>query len=119
MDPAIVGSSAFGILWQNTYGNKEKWYAKPLVFTPNGGKQLVFIASTMNIVRTVDALTGALINQRTLTTPFLQSDIGCTDVPDYIGVVGTPIIDPNTETVYLFAKTYQDGKTGVPNGIYK
>jgi hypothetical protein len=123
MHPATVGSSIFGFLWKNTYGAKEKWYAKPLVYTPTGGNQtqLVFLASSMNVIRTVDAVTGALINNRTVQPPFLQSDIGCTDIPDYIGIIGTPIIDPNTDTVYFFSKGYKDGASsgGVANGIYK
>lgn len=87
MDPSIVGSSSFGILWKNAYGPKEKWYAKPLVYTPPGASQIVFIASSMNVIRTLDAVNGTLLNSRTLQPPFLQSDIGCTDIPDYIGVI--------------------------------
>ncbi len=109
MHPATVGSPIFGILWKNTYNNNEKFYAKPLVYTPSGGSQLVFLGSAMNIIRTVDAVTGAAINSRTLQPPFLQSDIGCTDIPNYIGIIGTPIIDSNTDTVYLFSKGYAGG----------
>jgi iron transport multicopper oxidase len=87
MHPATVGSAIFGILWKNTYGSKEKWYAKPLVYTPSGQSQLVFLASSMNIIRTVDAVNGTLLNSRTVQPPFLQSDIGCTDIPDYIGII--------------------------------
>jgi iron transport multicopper oxidase len=107
MHPATVGSPIFGILWKNTYNNKEKWYAKPLVYTPlAGGSQLVFTASAMNMIRTLDAVNGTLLNSRTLQPPFLQSELGCGDIPDYIGVIGTPIIDPATDTVYFFSKGY-------------
>jgi iron transport multicopper oxidase len=123
MHPATVGSNIFGFLWKNQYGAKEKWYAKPLVYTPTGGNQtqLIFLASSMNIIRTVDAVTGATINTRQVQPPFLQSDIGCTDIPDYIGIIGTPIIDPNTDTVYFFSKGYKNNATsgGVANGIYQ
>ncbi len=87
MHPATVGSSIFGILWKNTYGAKEKWYAKPLVYTPTGSSQVVFLASSMNVIRVVDAVNGTLLNSRTVQPPFLQSDIGCTDIPDYIGII--------------------------------
>lgn len=124
MDPAVVASPSFGILWTNKYLNKEKWYAKPLVYTPPGKKQLVFLASAMNYIRTLDAVTGALLNQRQVQPPFLQSEIGCYDIPDYIGIIGTPVIDPNTDTAYFFSKGYRNGATngggnGVANGIYK
>ncbi|KAL8651207.1 MAG: hypothetical protein Q9226_004803 [Calogaya cf. arnoldii] len=120
MQPSIVGSSSFGILWTKTYNDKERWYAKPLVYTPPGQKQLVFTASSQNWIRTVDAVTGAPINARQVQPPFLQSDIGCTDMPDTIGIVGTPVIDPNTNTAYFFAKGYQNkaASGGIAKGVY-
>ena len=126
MDPAIVNSTIFGQLWKNSYNVKEKWYGRPLVYTPtnsstNGGNQIVFLASSMNYIRTVDAKTGTAIATRQVFPPFLQSDIGCTDIPDYIGIIGTPVLDPATDTVYFFAKGYKNGASsgGVANGIYK
>jgi hypothetical protein len=85
MDPAIVDSPSFGIRWQVAMNSLEQFYAKPLVYTPSGGSQLVFLASNQNYVRTLDAKTGNIINSRQLHTPFLQSDIGCTDIPNTIG----------------------------------
>jgi iron transport multicopper oxidase len=98
----------------------EKFYAKPLIYTPPGKSQLVFLASSMNIIRTVDAVTGALINERTIQPPFLTSDLGgCEDIPNFIGITGTPIIDPDTDTVYFFSKGYEGGATsgGVALGL--
>lgn len=86
LHPATVGSSVFGILWKNAYGAKEKWFAKPLVYTPTGHLQVVFLASSMNVIRIIDAVNGTLLNSRTVMPPFLQADIGCTDIPDYIGI---------------------------------
>ncbi|KAJ8066890.1 hypothetical protein OCU04_004276 [Sclerotinia nivalis] len=122
MHPATVGSAIFGILWKNNYGNnKEKWYAKPLVYTPPGRSQLVFLASAMNVIRILDAANGTLLNSRVIQPPFLQSDLGCTDIPDFIGIIGTPIIDPSTNIVYFFSKGYKNGAAsgGVVNGLYK
>jgi hypothetical protein len=101
-----------------------QFYAKPLIYTPlAGGPQLLFLASSQNWIRTLDAKTGAVINAKQVATPFLQSDIGCTDIPGTIGITGTPIIDPATDIVYFFAKTYIPnyrvaGNTGVSNGVY-
>ena len=69
----------------------------------------------MNIIRTVDAVNGTLLNSRTVQPPFLQSDIGCTDIPDFIE---TPILDPTTNTAYFFSKGYRGGAAfgGVSNG---
>lgn len=89
MDPAIVDSSQFGLLWKVATNNQELFYAKPLVYTPStgtsAGTQIVFMASSQNIVRILDAKTGNILNSRQLHTPFLQSDIGCTDIPYTIG----------------------------------
>jgi iron transport multicopper oxidase len=113
MDPAAVGSPSFGILWKNAYNTNEMFYAKPLTLTPNSTQnQIVFLASSMNIIRTVDAVTGTLINSRTIQPPFLESDIECTDIPNFIGIIGTPIIDPVTEIVYFFSKGYEGQASG-------
>ncbi len=94
------------------------------MYTPNaGGNQLLFLASAQNWIRTLDAKTGAPINARQVHTPFLQSDIGCTDIPGTIGIIGTPVIDPASDIAYFFAKTYianyrTVGATGTFNGVY-
>ncbi|KAL8699219.1 MAG: hypothetical protein Q9201_006129 [Fulgogasparrea decipioides] len=124
MDPAVVDSSEFGLLWSTKYNNQEQFYAKPLVYTPvAGGPQIVFIASSQNWIRTMDAKTGTALKARQVHTPFLQAEIGCTDIPNTIGIIGTPTIDPATDTAYFFAKTYipnfrTAGNTGVFNGVY-
>jgi iron transport multicopper oxidase len=100
MDPNVVGSSSFGILWQqSTTDSKETWYAKPLTYTLTGGSEMVITASNENNVRIYDAKNGTLIASRQLNPPFLQADIGCNDIPNYIGVTGTPLIDPATDTM--------------------
>ena len=80
---------------------------------------MVFLASAMNIIRTVDALTGTLIKSRTLDPPFVANETGCKDIADFIGILGTPIIDPESDTVYFFSKGYQGGATsgGVALGL--
>jgi iron transport multicopper oxidase len=121
MDPNIVSGKNFGILWQAQSSDpKEEFYAKPLVYTVNG-VETVITASTMNNVRVFNARTGALITSRQLNPPFLQADIGCNDIANYIGVVGTPIIDTNTNIIYMMAKGYKGGAAsgGMPNGIYQ
>jgi hypothetical protein len=88
-----------------------------------GGNQLLFLASSQNWIRTLDAKAGTIINQRQVHRPFLQSDIGCTDIPGTIGIIGTPVIDPTTDIAYFFSKTYIPnlrvaGNIGIPNGVY-
>lgn len=104
MQPSIVGSSSFGILWTKSFNPKELWYAKPLVYTPPGQKQLVFTASNQNWIRTFDAVTGAAIAARQVQPPFLQSDIGCTDMPDTIGKYYARPWLPSPHTRMLLAR---------------
>ncbi|RKU48393.1 hypothetical protein DL546_009359 [Coniochaeta pulveracea] len=123
MDPNVVGGSSFGILWQTQVENSlETWYAKPLTYTVNGGREMVITASNMNIVRIHDSKNGTLIAQRQVQLPFLTSDLGgCNDIPNYIGITGTPIIDPATDIVYMVAKGYKDGSGsgGMANAAYR
>jgi iron transport multicopper oxidase len=120
----VVDSAQFGQLWKVAFNAKEQFYAKPLVFTPaSTGVQILFLASSQNNIRTLNAKTGAVLNTRLVHPPFLQSDIGCTDIPNTIGIIGTPIIDPKTEIAYFFSKTYipnyrVPGNTGTANGVY-
>ena len=91
----------------------ETIYAKPLTFTPDGFlNELVITASNKNILRIHDGITGALIASRTLDPPFQAIDTSCGDVQNYIGIIGTPIIDPATSIMYFFSKGYKGGSLG-------
>ncbi len=88
LHPAVVSSPGFGILWKNNYdpAHQEAWYARPLIYHPPGASQLVFTASNKNILRTLDAVNGTLLNARVVQPPFLSSDLGCGDIPNFVGV---------------------------------
>jgi hypothetical protein len=103
-----------------------QFYAKPLTYTPlAGGPQLVFLASMQNNIRTIDAVTGVVINSRQIATPFQMSDVGagCRNIRYTCGITGTPVIDPTTDIAYFYVKTYKPnfripGSTGKENGVY-
>ncbi len=128
MDPAIVGSSQFGLLYKTKLpgaynGAAEQMFSQPLVYTLADGIQYVFVATTQNNVYKINAKTGAIVLQRNLHLPFLTSDLdGCVDINPLIGVTSTGVIDPGTDVWYLTAKTYVDqsmnGAKGKPNGRY-
>jgi hypothetical protein len=110
MDPSVVAGSKFVISWKSTGNSNEKFYAKPLVFTPSGSKsELVITVSSQNIIRVIDGLSGSLIKSRTLDPPFQSVDSSCSDIPNTIGITGTPIIDPATEIMYFYSKGYKGG----------
>jgi iron transport multicopper oxidase len=62
---------------------------------------MVITASNENILRIHDSKNGTLLAQRQLYPPFLQSDIGCADVTPYIGIMGTPYVDVQTDIMYV------------------
>jgi len=127
VDPAVVTGGSFGQIWSYTTPTEasEQFYAKPLVFTPSStGRQVVLSFSELNMIYSLDAVNGTLYATRDLSTdgetPFLVSDLGsCNDISGTIGITGTPVIDPDTDTVYFWAKSYLGTATGYQNGAYR
>lgn len=131
MDPSVITDGTFGQIWRFTTptplnGMAEQFYAKPLVYTPSStGVQVVITISQQNKLYVLDAVNGTLYASRDLSLesepPFLVSDLGgCNDISGTIGVTGTPVIDPNADTVYFWAKSYViPGETGYQNGAYR
>jgi iron transport multicopper oxidase len=131
VDPAVISGGSFGQIWQYkgaipSGGAQDQYYAKPLVYTPSSlGRQVVLAFSEANRIYVVDAVNGSLIAKRDLSlegeSPFLVTDLGsCNDIGGTIGITGTPVIDPSTDTVYFWAKSYMSpGQTGLHNGAYR
>lgn len=130
IDPAVVRSSQFDRIFQTQFpgnygGSSEQVFSQPLVYTPSGDDtQYVYVATTQNNVYKLDAQTGEILASRDLHIPFLVEDLnGCTDINPHIGVTGTGVIDPETDTYYFLAKTYEDQTQinvaqGRPDGRY-
>jgi hypothetical protein len=108
MDPALVASS-LALSWKNTYNTNEQFFAKPLVYTPSGApNEYVITASSQNILRVINGVTGAIVAQRTLDPPFASSDSDCGDIPNTVGITGTPVIDTGSSIMYFFSKGYKN-----------
>lgn len=86
-------------------------YAQPL-FVENGvnGKDAILMATSSNMIYAVNADTGAILWRRQLPgSPVSRSSLPCGNINPY-GVVGTPVIDENSKTIYLSAMTtFNDG----------
>lgn len=118
MDPDVIMGGNFGQIWQfNTpppaNGMVEQFDARCLVYTPSStGVQIVLAFSEQNKLYALDAANGTLYASRDLAlngeVPFLVSDLGdtCSDITGTIGITGTPVVDPATDTVYFWAKSY-------------
>ncbi len=78
-------------------------YAQPLYWAPpGGGTPLLIVATEQNLVYALDATTGALAWKTSLGAPAPRSALPCGNI-DPMGVTGTPVIDEQTQAVYLDA----------------
>lgn len=106
MDPAIVGSPQFGLLFKtllpgtfsvNGQNVPEQIFAQPLVYTGSDNVQYVYIATTQNNIYKMNAKTGVIVASRKLHRPFLVNDLdGCTDINPTIGITATGVVDPSS-----------------------
>ncbi|KAJ9474296.1 hypothetical protein PHBOTO_004349 [Pseudozyma hubeiensis] len=123
-DPAIVGGASWGTLW-SVYpggGANDQMLAQPLTYTPPGGSQSVIAMTEKNNVYVLDSATGATRSKLTLGFPFNAADAQCYDISPSIGITGTPVLDPATNTLYFWSKSYADmsgATTGLNNGRYR
>jgi hypothetical protein len=125
-----VNVNDFGKLFSR--GVDGQIYAQPLIVAklklPRGGpRQVVFVATTRNMVYAFDAEKPEACHpiwrvnlDGPNASPVPRSDYGpeYTDFTDEIGIVSTPVIDLRSETIYLTAKTRQY-KRNKPHYIYK
>ncbi|KAJ3023178.1 UNVERIFIED_CONTAM: hypothetical protein HDU68_008744 [Siphonaria sp. JEL0065] len=94
-------------------------YSQPIAFSVNG-VEYAFIVTTGNNIYVVDGLNAKVKTAKNFGTPHdILNDpvfqaaqklkdgdnyIGvCEDIVDYVGTVGTPVIDPSTNTAYFFS----------------
>lgn len=126
MDPSIVGSPQFGQIFKaslpgNYNGQLEQIFSQPLVYTtPSDRVQYIFVATTQNNIYKLNAKTGAIIAKRNLHIPFQSADLdGCVDIQPHVGVTATGVIDADTSTYYVLAKTYLNQTNGTaPQGRF-
>ena len=105
LHPVEVSSPSFQQLFDVALDGQI--YAQPLLF-PGG----LLIATENNHVYVLDPGTGAAIADRPLEPPWHAADLGCGDLVPNVGITGTPVIDPSTNTAYLTTKTYASGTSG-------
>ena len=123
IEPTVIGDEEFASRLTSKFNPDEEFYAEPLVYTPEGGVQLLFLASSQNWIRVLDARTSDILYARQVQTPFMTSDVNSTEYGKTVGITGTPVLDPTTDIVYFFAKSYipdyrTTGETGPDNGVY-
>src|SRR5438445_3802086 len=113
LTPATVNPSNFGNLFN--YAVDGYTYAQPL-YVPNltiagGTHNVVFAATEHDSVYAFDGDGGgqlwkrSFINPASGVTSVPQPDVISGDIVPEIGITGTPVIDPATNTMYVVAKT--------------
>jgi hypothetical protein len=121
---ANVNAAQFGELFSLSVDDQV--YAQPLVVgnlpINNGTHNVVFIATVNNTVYAYDGDDGALYWKKSFTASGMRPPIGsdfnsswCTPYTDFtssIGIVGTPVIDSVSKTMYFVARS-TDGTTFV------
>ena len=103
--PSTVAGPWFGELFRTDVTGQV--YAQPLVW--NG---LVLVVTETNDVYGLDAETGTVRWTRRVEVPWNAADLGCPDLTPTVGITGTPVIDPATDTAFFFAKSYASGSSG-------
>jgi outer membrane protein assembly factor BamB len=112
LTPKNVNSAEFGKLFAAPLDGY--MYAEPLfvrnVAIPNHGNHNVVYAVTENdTVFAFDADSGTELFRSNLGHAVPKEQLACLDMGPQIGITGTPVIDPATQTLYVAAKTFDNG----------
>lgn len=114
--PSNVSKSTFGKVFAVPVDGDV--YAQPLVMsgipTAQGIRNVLYVATEHDSVYAIDAALGTIYSQVSLIPPggtTFNSSTGltCGDLVPEVGITGTPVIDPSSNTMYVVAKATVNG----------
>ena len=105
LKPDEVASGSFGERWRADVAGPVD--AQPLVH-----EGTVLAVTEDNDVFGLDETSGVQRWQRQVGAPFVPDGVPCGDLPPGVGVTGTPVIDPASDTAFFVSKTYLAGSSG-------
>jgi hypothetical protein len=110
LTPVNVGSPSFGLL--QTVALDDQVDAQPLVVPGvqitagknQGLHDVVYVATEGNTVYAIDVHTGIVLLSPNFGTP-VYFPLGCTNNGPNVGINSTPVIDPDSNTLYVMVYT--------------
>src|ERR1700731_3371542 len=107
-----VGSNSFGKLFSlaiDGFTYAQPLYAPGVTLTNHGTHNVLYVATAHDSVYAFDADSGALYWRVSLGIPVPSSVIGTENILVEVGIISTPMIDASSGTLYVTAKTYENG----------
>ncbi len=112
LTPKNVNSTAFGKLFATPidgYMYAEPLFVRDVAIPGHGSHNVVYAATENDTVFAFDADSGAELFRANLGHALPKDQLACLDNGPQIGITGTPVIDPVTQTLYAAAKTFENG----------
>lgn len=116
LTPANVNSGSFGKLFSVPVDGYV--YAQPLYLSKisiaSVTHNVLYVATEHDSVYAIDADSGSILWHVSFINPpaintVSSSEANCTDLVPEIGITSTPVIDPVSGTIYVLAKTVENG----------
>ena len=124
VDPTLTQAAVAGMHVDTTFAGASFLESQPFVYaqplylaSSDGGPDLVIQVTEQNYVYAFDAGDGSVVYNTVVAGALQRTDLSsldspvghlngqCGNIKPYLGITGTPIIDPDTRTLYLDAMT--------------
>jgi outer membrane protein assembly factor BamB len=111
--PKNVNAARFGRLFSapvDGYVYAQPLYVRHVVVADRSSHNVVYVATENDTVLAVDADSGAELFHTNLGPPVPTNQWACPGMGSKIGITGTPVIDPATQTLFVAAKSLKNGR---------